>query len=67
MIEISVNSQPRQIDHKLDLARLLTDWGYDATKVAVAVNADFVPRSHYAGFHLKPTDRVDVVSPVQGG
>ena len=67
MIEVSVNSQPRQIEHQRDLAQLLTEWGYDAAKVAVAINEDFVPRSHYADTHLKAADRVDVVSPVQGG
>ena len=67
MIEISVNSENRQIDGGKSLAELLGDWGFDGSRVAVAVNEDFVPRSTFASVSLRAGDRVDVVAPVQGG
>ena len=67
MIEVSVNSESRQVDNRRNLAELLGDWGFDCQRVAVAVNEDFVPRSTYANVSLQAGDRVDVVAPVQGG
>lgn len=67
MIEVSVNSESRQIDSGKSLAELLGEWGFDGQRVAVAVNEDFVPRSTYASVSLQAGDRVDVVAPVQGG
>jgi sulfur carrier protein len=42
-------------------------WGFDAAKVAIAVNEDFVPRSQYESYCLENGDQVDVLAPVQGG
>ena len=67
MIEVSVNSESKQIDSGKSLAELLGDWGFECQRVAVAINEDFVPRSTYADVSLKAGDRVDVVAPVQGG
>ena len=67
MIQVSVNSDMKQVDEALPLSELLSDWGFDCQKVAVAVNEDFVPRSAYAATCLQENDRVDVVAPVQGG
>ncbi|WP_372782414.1 sulfur carrier protein ThiS [Litorivivens sp.] len=67
MIEVSVNSEPRQIEQNKTLDVLLGEWGFECQRVAVAINEDFVPRSTYAQVSLKFGDRVDVVAPVQGG
>ena len=67
MIEVSVNSESKQIESGKNLAELLGDWGFECQRVAVAINEDFVPRSTYADVSLKAGDRVDVVAPVQGG
>lgn len=40
---------------------------FDVTKVAVAVNGDFVPRSQYADVLIKNQDQIEVLSAVQGG
>lgn len=67
MIEIRVNSELKNVDASRRLQELLSDWGFDSRKVAVAINEDFVPRSAYADIRLEANDRVDVVAPVQGG
>ena len=34
---------------------------------AVAVNGQFVPKPTYAGVTLQNDDRIDILSPIQGG
>ena len=34
---------------------------------AVAVNANFVPKTDYTKTQLQPGDHIDMVSPIQGG
>lgn len=41
--------------------------GFNCEDVAVACNGDFVPRSEWNQQVLRAGDRLDVVSPVQGG
>lgn len=41
--------------------------GFNCEGVAVACNGDFVPRSEWRQQVLRAGDRLDVVSPVQGG
>lgn len=67
MITISVNNQQKHCDTDSSLAELLGQWGFEASKVAVAVNGDFVPRSSYGDRQLCAGDELDVLAPVQGG
>ena len=67
MIEISVNNEAKRVEAGKYLAELLSEWGFECQRVAVAVNEDFVPRSNYAQVSLNAGDRIDVVAPVQGG
>ncbi len=66
MIKISVNDQIQNIDDpKLD--HLLGKLQGNTGSFAVAVNGEFVPRSHYHQTTLQNGDRLDIVSPVGGG
>ncbi|AKH68415.1 thiamine biosynthesis protein ThiS [Spongiibacter sp. IMCC21906] len=67
MISVSVNNDAKQCDPQQPLTVLLAEWGFEREKIAVAVNGDFVPRSHYQQFTLSDGDNVDVLAPVQGG
>lgn len=49
------------------LAELLVEAGFGATKVATALNGAFVPESARARHPIAPGDRVEIVSPRQGG
>lgn len=49
------------------LADLLTALGYGGQKVATALNGDFVPEKARAGTPIAAGDRVEIVSPRQGG
>ena len=67
MITVSVNNESKDCFPDQPLAQLLTIWGFDTGKVAIAVNQDFVPRSQYENCSLEHGDKVDVLAPVQGG
>ena len=49
------------------LADLLLDCGFETAAVATAVNGQFVPRGARAGHKLADGDRIEVLSPMQGG
>lgn len=49
------------------LAALIDERGLDPASVATAVNGDFVPRPMRAQTVLAEGDRIEVLSPMQGG
>ncbi|MCE0491128.1 sulfur carrier protein ThiS [Pantoea sp. Mb-10] len=49
------------------LAELLIEQQIDLNAVASAINGDFVPKSQYAERQLQAGDRLEVLSPMQGG
>ena len=67
MITISLNGQPSQIVADKPLSEAVVDWGYAEQLFAVAINDTFVARNQYQETLLKDGDRIDVVSPMQGG
>ena len=67
MINISLNNQPKQIAENTQLSDALLQWGFGETKIAVAINGEFVPRSTYRDQLLKANDQIDIVKPVGGG
>lgn len=67
MINISLNNQPHQLDAPVSLGTALVDWGYGDSKIAVAINGEFVPRSTYNERQLVAGDQIDIVKPVGGG
>ncbi len=67
MINVSVNNEIFEIAAGTLLSAALQQWGYADTKIAVAINGEFVPRSSYAERQLAADDQVDIVKPVGGG
>jgi sulfur carrier protein len=65
-IEIVVNGEPARTPART-LAELLALLGHADGAVATALNGDFVARAARAGTALSPGDRVEIVSPRQGG
>ena len=49
------------------LAEALAELGYAEAQVATAVNEVFIPKSKRQAHRLSPGDRVEVVTPRQGG
>ena len=66
-IELSVNNESVSLANKTLLSDALQKWGYGDSKIAVAINGEFVPRSTYSERELLDGDQVDIVKPVGGG
>ena len=65
-MNIVVNGTPTETQ-AATLAAVLAELGFGDAKVATAVNEDFVPASGRAEVTLAPGDRVEIVTPRQGG
>lgn len=66
-IELSVNNESVSLTSKTLLSDALQKWGYGESKIAVAINGEFVPRSTYSERELLNGDQIDIVKPVGGG
>lgn len=66
-IELSVNNETESLADKTLLSDALQQWGYGESKIAVAINGEFVPRSTYTERELLNGDQIDIVKPVGGG
>ncbi len=67
MIKISLNNEIKQLAENTFLSQALEQWALANSKIAVAINGEFVPRSHYGERLLQTGDLVDIVKPVGGG
>ncbi len=64
---IEVNGEQKELNDRYVLAEAIRYWGYADAPIAVAHNDEFVPRSRYATVQLQNGDRLEIVSPMQGG
>lgn len=67
MIQLSLNNTPTEIAEDTMLSTAILSWGFADSKIAVAINGEFVPRSQYSERRLCSGDEVDIVKPVGGG
>lgn len=65
-MKIEVNGQSREIS-AATLGDALQELGFAGLKCATAVNAQFVPATARADRALHEGDRVEVLTPMQGG
>ncbi|WP_119165768.1 sulfur carrier protein ThiS [Algihabitans albus] len=65
-MKITVNGVAVEIRNDA-LPAVLEDLGYADKKVATAVNEDFVPAAARDRVTLQPGDRLEIVTPRQGG
>ncbi|MEE8203532.1 MAG: sulfur carrier protein ThiS [Alphaproteobacteria bacterium] len=65
---ITVSGEPHRW-HAQTVRELLAECGIDPDRhgVAVAVNANVVPRGAWRSIRLAPDDRVEIVAPRAGG
>ena len=67
MIDIVINGEHRAIDEAASLAAVLIENDFNCSRIAVAVNSEFVARVNYEKIFLKMNDKIDIVAPVAGG
>lgn len=65
-MKIEVNGRPREIS-AATLSDALEELGFAGLKCATAVNAQFVPATARAARTLAEGDRIEVLTPMQGG
>ena len=65
--EVWINDETISLPESATVSDGLAKLGFDCDGVAVACNGDFVHRSQWCEQRLQAGDRLDVVSPVQGG
>lgn len=63
---VIVNGEPQEIADET-LAALLAALDYEGEWLATAVNGDLVHREDRAAHPIKPGDRIEILSPMQGG
>lgn len=66
-IVVTVNGEPRPFPARASVADLVAELGIGERGVAVAVNAEVVPRSTWASAGLAAGDAVEVLRAAQGG
>ena len=66
-ITLTVNGEPREVAPGTTVAALVDALGVGSRGVAVAVNAEVVPRSTWADAGLAAGDAVEVLRAAQGG
>jgi sulfur carrier protein len=65
-MKLIVNGQPLEAEADT-LATLVSELGYEGNWYATALNSEFVPRARRADARLGDGDRVEILSPMQGG
>lgn len=65
-MKILVNGQEHDLSAET-LSQLLESLDYEGDWLATAVNGELVHAEDRRGFHLKDFDRIEILSPMQGG
>lgn len=66
-MQIYINGEERQIDPDLSMSALIQQLELGASRFAVEVNAELIPRSTFDKHHLQPGDRIEIVQAIGGG
>jgi sulfur carrier protein len=66
-MRITVNGSDRVLDGAVTVAELVAREVASPRGVAVAVNAELVPRSAWAGTEVADGDRIELLTAAQGG
>jgi sulfur carrier protein len=66
-MDFELNGEPEELPAPLTVDALLEQLGLAQHRVAVAINTEVVPRSHFARVRVQAGDRVEVIQAVGGG
>lgn len=66
-MRITVNGEQRETVDELSVAELVGQISDRGAGIAVALNSEVVPRGSWPETAVRPGDRIDVVTAVQGG
>lgn len=66
-MNIQLNGDLKQVDDNLTAAKLVDTLGLQGRRIAIEVNREILPRSHYESYQLKENDKVEIIHAVGGG
>jgi sulfur carrier protein len=66
-MKVWLNDEPLDLPDSINLQQTLEHLSYANTTFAVAINLKFIPQSDYAHTLIQAGDRLDIVTPMQGG
>ncbi len=66
-MKVWLNDETKQMQETVTLQQALDAWKYTGSGFAVAINHEFVPKQNYGAIKLKAGDKIDIVTPMQGG
>ncbi|QEY50871.1 sulfur carrier protein ThiS [Legionella longbeachae] len=64
---IYINNQPLSLDSSCTLHEMLEQKNKCAAHIAIAINNQFIPKSMFCSTILQEGDRIDLITPMQGG
>lgn len=64
---IIINGEKHALRSDTNISALIETLALTPNTFAIAVNDTLVPKSHYMNTLLKPNDRIEIVSAMQGG
>jgi sulfur carrier protein len=67
MLTIALNGENTTVNEKFSLADLLHEKKIMTDYIAVAVNREFIAKANYQTYQLKEGDKIECVTPMQGG
>jgi sulfur carrier protein len=66
-MQITINGVTDDVAERITVAALIRDRVEGRSRVAVAVNAEVVPRSHWETTQLGPGDSIELLAATAGG
>lgn len=66
-MQVWLNDIETELTETLNIEQALDAWEYKGNSFAVAVNSVFIPKESHAQTLIKNGDRIDIVTPMQGG
>ena len=66
-MKISLNGEPKDLEHSLTVQQLLDDLKIPAGRVACEVNLRIVKRAYYDQTRLQEGDTVEIIQAIGGG
>lgn len=64
---IYINDQPLFLESPCTLQEILVQKNSVAGHIAIAINKQFIPKAMFASMILQEGDRIDLITPMQGG
>jgi len=66
-VQITINGVTTDVDHQVTVADLVSRHAQVRSRIAVALNAEVVPRSQWETTHAAPGDSIELLTAAAGG